>query len=232
MGIVLRNRFQNLEMSNRARRSIAPNVNRRFFQSEADSRITVAEPVDGRPVTIAGYALVWGVLSVDRGGYKVRLLPNSAKFATPTLALWHHEWKDVLASTANGTLRVQSDPYGVRVEIDLANTNAGRDVAELVRRGDVRGMSFAMVDDPVATRKTENGETVLEAQSYLVDEVTVTAVPAFTQARLEPPRTPPAPVRVPVPVPGYAAVAQRYRFDLLDPDRYRLPGAELPRNAV
>jgi HK97 family phage prohead protease len=150
----------------------------------ADARLQVIPPVAGKPVTLAGYAIVFNVLSSDRGGYKVRLMPGSAKFAPEVHALWHHEYRDVLATNRNGTLRIFEDGVGVRVEIDLPDTSAGRDVAELVRTGRVRGMSFGMVDSPKGEEVTENGEKILNARDYVVDEVTVTAIPAFAQATI------------------------------------------------
>ena len=131
--------------------------------------------------TLSGYAQKWNVLSSDRGGYRVRLLPGSAKFSTPTYALYHHEFSQVLGTTQNGTLRIYPDETGVRVEIDLPDTSVGRDVAALVKRGDVAGMSFAMVSSPKAHETEEDGVTVLNAESYHVDEVTVTPIPAFTE---------------------------------------------------
>ena len=42
-----------------------------------------------------------------------------------------------------GTLRLVEDEIGLRMEIDLANTTAGRDTAEDVRAGNLSGCSFS-----------------------------------------------------------------------------------------
>jgi HK97 family phage prohead protease len=144
-------------------------------------RLAVLPAVEGKPVTLSGYALVFGVLSTDRGGYRVRLLPGSPVFAAEVHALWNHEYRDVIGTTNNGTLRYSEDNVGVRVEIDLPNTNAGRDVAELVRRGDVRGMSFGIPDEPTYTETTVDGLKVRDYSRFTVDEVTITPIPAFAQ---------------------------------------------------
>lgn len=148
-----------------------------------DARFAVAK-ADGKPVTLSGYAIVWNVLSDDRGGYKVRLKPGSATFAAPTLALFNHDFRQVLGTTGNGTLRLTPDEFGVRVEIDLPDTSTGRDVAELVGRKYVAGMSFAMVSAPVGATVTENGEKILDVTRFTADEVTVTPVPAFLQSNV------------------------------------------------
>ena len=191
----------------------------------ADAKFAVAKADASTPekvATLTGYALLWNVLSTDRGGFKVRLMPGSARFAAPTLALWHHDASQPIGSTANGTLRLFPDDVGVRVEIDLPDTTTGRDAERLVTGRYVQGMSFAMVATPTFHETTENGYTVLNATDYLVDEVTVTAIPSFpqTSVNVEPGN-------------GYAARTaqglrlQRLRFDILT-----LPGADAPRSAV
>jgi HK97 family phage prohead protease len=155
-----------------------------------DARLALAKfaAVEGQPekiATLSGYAIVWDVLSSDRGGFKVRLLPGSATFATPTHALYHHDYTHVIGSTANGTLRLYPDETGVRVEIDLPDTTSGRDVEELVEGRYVTGMSFAMIGTPDASEVTEAGQTILNVAKFDCDEVTVTAIPAFTATSID-----------------------------------------------
>jgi len=156
-------------------------ANRRIIFT-ADSQFAVNQ-TDGKR-TLSGYALVWNTLSSDRGGYKVRLLPNSATFATPTLALYHHSFKDVIGNSENGTLRHTADNHGVKVEIDLPDTQLGRDTLELVKAGYVKGMSFAMVEAPDGKAVRENGEEIFEASAFVVDEVSITPIPSFTAAQI------------------------------------------------
>jgi HK97 family phage prohead protease len=49
----------------------------------------------------------------------------------------------VMARTRNKTLELIPDDEGLLVRAKLANTTAGRDLYELIRRGDVDKMSFA-----------------------------------------------------------------------------------------
>lgn len=161
-----------------------------------DAKLSVKEfanvPADQKPSegatigTLSGYAIVWNVLSSDRGGYKVRLLPKSGRFTAPAHALYHHDFAGgPLGDTASGTLRVlPPDDYGQPVEIDLPNTTLGRDTLELVKSKRMKGMSFAMVEAPTSEEKTEGGETVLTVSDFLCDEVTVTAIPAFEETTI------------------------------------------------
>lgn len=147
--------------------------------------VAPATAATGRIATLSGYAIVWNVLSGDRGGYKVRLLPGSASFATPTLALHGHDFNQVIGNTKNRTLRVFPDSIGVRVEIDLPSTTLGRDLFELIGRGYVGGMSFQMDGGPLrSAERVEGGQKIVDVSSFLCNEVTVTAIPAFASTSI------------------------------------------------
>lgn len=163
-----------------------------FTRTPADPAKGVKEPTN----TLSGYAIVWNELSDDRGCYKVKLAPGSALFATPCFALHNHDFNQVIGNTANKTLRIMPDTYGVKVEIDLPDTTVGNDVAELVEDGYVAGMSFSMAKgfEKYQTDETDD-TTVITVQQFTCDEVTVTAIPAFTGTSIDlvTPEEPPAP---------------------------------------
>lgn len=148
-------------------------------------RFDTTAPAEAKPKsigTLSGYAMRWNTLSDVYGGVKFRLLPNSAQFATPTHALFHHDYGKILGSTANGTLRIMPDAVGVKVEIDLPDTPTGHEVLELVDRGDVGGMSFSMLmAGLVGKQKKEDGQPtpIMEVSSFACTEVTATAIPRF-----------------------------------------------------
>jgi HK97 family phage prohead protease len=146
------------------------------------------ESPDGQErTTLAGLAIPWNTLSGDKGGFQVRFLPNSATFATPTLALFHHDYKALLGSTANNTLRLSFDASGVSVEIDLPNTTTAADVAALIDGGYLSGMSFSMLFDDVlqSAEINENGATIMEVSKFTCDEITVTAIPSFDDTNIQ-----------------------------------------------
>ena len=66
-------------------------------------------------------------------------------------ALWSHDHSRILGRTRSRTLRLTESDGGVGVEIDLPDTQIGRDARESVLRGDVTGMSmgFVVVDHDV-----------------------------------------------------------------------------------
>lgn len=100
------------------------------------------------PGTVAGYAAVFNS-EADIGGYWREVIAPGAFTATlqndDILAYSAHDSARILGRTSSGTLRLREDSQGLSVEIDLPDTTDGRDVAELVRRGDLKGMSFGFV---------------------------------------------------------------------------------------
>lgn len=166
--------------------------NRQVFRTQFPVKVVREKFTDaaGNPAekaTLKGYPILWNVASSDRGGYVVKLAPNSALFTAPVMALFHHNFAAPLGTTDNGTLRIgAADDKGVPIEIDLnMATSIGRDVAAWVDRGDIKGMSFAMANGFESyTESKEDGMTVVTCQKYTVDEVTVTGIPAFAQTSI------------------------------------------------
>lgn len=101
------------------------------------------------PGTIVGYTAVFDRFSQDLGGFREKIAPGAFKACVgqDVRALVNHDPNQLLARSKSGTLRMEEDDLGLRVEIDLPDTQLGRDTAEMVRRGDLDGMSFSFVAD-------------------------------------------------------------------------------------
>jgi HK97 family phage prohead protease len=156
----------------------------KFTTNSEAAKFELSPKPDGTGQQLTGYAIVWNVLSSDRGGYKVKILPGAVTFTEPVLALYDHNYAEVIGSTNNGTLRFASDDYGLKVAIDLPDTTCGRDVFVLTRDRYVTGMSFGTF--PIRVEEVEaNGEVVRVYHECLVDEFTVTAIPAFVETTID-----------------------------------------------
>ena len=64
------------------------------------------------------------------------------------LALVDHDPSRVLARTRSNTLRLAEESRGLAFDLDVPDTQAGRDVLALAQRGDVGGASFAFTVPP------------------------------------------------------------------------------------
>ena len=91
--------------------------------------------------------------------------------------LWNHDTGSVLGSTRSGTLKVWQDERGLRVKGELPNTTAGRDAAELIRRGDVDSMSFGFSVPQGGDEWSADGSQ-RTLKSVRLHEVSIVAFPA------------------------------------------------------
>ena len=103
-----------------------------------------AEAFD-QSLKIGGYAAVFNKFSEDLGGFKEKI--SRGAFANTIAvgdirALWNHDMGTILGRTKSGTLKLSEDDYGLRFDLDLPNTSVGNHVYEVIKRGDVTGVSF------------------------------------------------------------------------------------------
>jgi HK97 family phage prohead protease len=147
----------------------------------------------GDGMEFRGYAAVFNSQSEDLGGFRETIAPgaftrsvNAAANGSADIRMfWNHDDSRLLGSTKARTLRLSQDDRGLVAEATLPNTNDGRDMAELIRSGNVRSMSFGFT----IPRKASDGgkaedwspdrsqRTIIQA---LVHEVSpVTGWPAY-----------------------------------------------------
>lgn len=98
---------------------------------------------------MTGYASVFGQYA-DFGSYLETLAPTAfdgvlADPATDVRSYYQHDSSRLLGRQGSGTLRLTTDTTGLHFELDIPDTTDGRDLRELVTRGDLTGMSFGFV---------------------------------------------------------------------------------------
>jgi HK97 family phage prohead protease len=89
----------------------------------------------------------------------------------------NHNPDILLASKSGGTLRLKEDEHGLLVDADLPDTSHGRDLATLMRRGDVSKMSFGFT--PVRDSWSEDGLRRQLREVMLFDVSPITGFPAY-----------------------------------------------------
>ena len=167
-------------------------IERRFVEC---AELRVAQD-DGKPPRLVGYAAVFNKPSERMFGWRNDFVEYIAPGAfTASLArrdevtanVMHRGGLDTLGSTGAATLRLSEDGMGLLADIDLPDTQAGRDVFALVKRKDLRKMSFAFetVAEKVERAK-QQGEpdvrTLLEVRLFDVAVVDRPAYPDTTVA--------------------------------------------------
>jgi HK97 family phage prohead protease len=102
---------------------------------------------DNGPGILAGYAAVFNRMSQNLGGFVERVDPaafnKTLADGGQVVARFNHDDNFLLGTIEANTLRLEVDGTGLRYEVDLPDTTAGRDVAALAKRGDLSKSSFA-----------------------------------------------------------------------------------------
>ena len=110
--------------------------------------------------TVRGYAATFEKRSGDLGGF-IEIIDREAFSDTDmedVRALFNHDSNFVLGRTKAGTLRLMVDENGLAYEIDMPDTQLGRDMYESIKRGDISQSSFAFTIEDDEYRK--EGDTV------------------------------------------------------------------------
>ncbi len=137
---------------------------------------------DGDGMTFSGYAAVFNQWSQDMG-FREKIAPGA--FAKtlgdkkPNIRMFlNHNTDQVLATTKAETLSLSEDTKGLRVEAKLPDTSTGRDLAYLMKRGDVDSMSFGFQTVRDEWTPDLSQRTLLEVRLFEVSPVT--GWPAYT----------------------------------------------------
>lgn len=153
-------------------------MERRLINAEMEVR---AE--EGEPLRMVGYAAVFNQWSEDLGGFRERIAPGAFKRTLATSndirALWNHEPSFVLGRTLNGTLKLEEDARGLRVEITPPTGGIYDGFVDNVRRGDVNQMSFAFSVVRDDRQRDEKGNQVRILQEVNLREVSPVSFPAY-----------------------------------------------------
>jgi HK97 family phage prohead protease len=135
---------------------------------------------EGDGMTFVGYAAKFNSPSEDLGGFvetiEAGAFRRSLRSRNDVKLLVNHDTGRVLASTRSGTMKLYEDEIGLRVEASLPNTTDGRDMAELLRRGDLNKMSFGF---SVIKDSWNNEMTERTLKSVRLFETSIVAFPAY-----------------------------------------------------
>ena len=167
------------ENEGRAKGEALSKLETRLFQVDG---FEVREDADG--MHLEGYAALFNSRSENLGGFTETIQPGafraSLKARNNVFLLYNHDTNAVLASTRAGTLTLTEDERGLKISASIAPTSTGRDVAVLVKRGDLSGFSFGF-SMPARGGDSWNAEgTERVLKSVRLHEVSLTPMPAYT----------------------------------------------------
>lgn len=132
---------------------------------------------------LSGYAIVFGAMSVDLGGFREIIAPEAVdralNEASDVRALVDHDSAKILGRTRSGTLTLRKDSRGLRtvIEPDMEISYV-KDIMRSVARGDVSGMSFGF--RTLADEWNYEGKMPIRTVTDLaLSEVSVVVFPAY-----------------------------------------------------
>jgi len=149
--------------------------------------LTLRAATNGKKIpSIVGYAAVYNRWSeplpsfggmfrekIARGAFRELL---SAK---PDVRAFRGHDPDKILGRTPETLRLSEDEKGLRIELSPPDTELGRETVELIRRGDLDGMSFGFRVDPDGAQWNDDGtERVVTDVAELL-EVSIVSFPAY-----------------------------------------------------
>jgi HK97 family phage prohead protease len=149
-----------------------------------------AQSLDGADENkLVGYAAVFDKPSEGLPGFTEIVRPGafsrSLQEGRDVIAVVHHDMRQVLGRRSAGTMRLEEDSKGLRFEIDLPDTTVGRDTGVSVKRGDLRGASFAFTVPENGDRWTFEDRSI---QRELLDvdlyDITITATPIYQDTQV------------------------------------------------
>jgi uncharacterized protein len=140
---------------------------------------------DGDGSTFVGYAAKFNVPS-EPLPFIERIAPGafgkSLRQRTKDVRLYvNHNSDMVLASKRSGTLRLSEDAVGLRVEADLPDTTAARDLRALMQAGVVSTMSFGFTVPRGGDKWNGDGSERVLTGINLHEVSVVTGFPAYPQ---------------------------------------------------
>lgn len=141
---------------------------------------------EGNKPTVVGHAAVFNQLSEDLGGFREMVLPGcfTQTIATDDIrGLFNHSPNMILGRNRAGTLVLREDNQGLYYEIPLPDTQAGRDVAASIERGDITGNSFSFrtIEDEWLT---SDGMELRRLKAVRLFDVGPVTYPAYPQTDL------------------------------------------------
>jgi HK97 family phage prohead protease len=155
----------------------------RAFQMD----IEVRSEGDDKSPKIMGYAAKFDSFSENLGGFREIIRRGSFSKAVKdddVRALMNHDANYVLGRNKSGTLKLEEDDTGLRIEVDPPNTTWAKDLMESMKRGDITQMSFGFYTNKDNWYE-KDGETVRELLDVSLFDVSIVTYPAYVQTEAD-----------------------------------------------
>src|SRR5699024_4541432 len=104
-----------------------------------------------------------------------------------TLALFNHDFANVLGRVDAGTLKLTVDKTGLHFVLQIPDTTLGHDVYTQIKNGNLKGLSFRFTVAPDGEHwKQLNGKpTRVISKIATMREISIVSIPAYDDTSIE-----------------------------------------------
>lgn len=137
---------------------------------------------------IAGYAIVWDTPSTNLPFTEViKAGALDGVNLSGVLALYNHDFANVLGRVDAGTLKLAVDDHGLHFVLNIPDTTLGHDVYTQIKNGNLKGLSFRFtIAADGEDWKNVNGEPVRYISKIAtMREISIVSVPAYDDTSVE-----------------------------------------------
>ena len=157
------------------------NIEYRYFDStELETRSPTNTGFIGQ---IAGYAIKFNTPSTAMAPFIEYIAPIALDNVdlSDVLALYNHDYANVLGRVDAGTLKLSIDNVGLHFVLDMPDTTVGHDVYNNIKAGNLKGMSFGFVvaDGGDSWRQGASKPIRTINQLQTLGEISVVSKPAY-----------------------------------------------------
>lgn len=153
-----------------------------------DMEVRSADKQSGFIGEIAGYAIVWDTVSTNLPFQEV-IQHDALKDVdlSETLALYNHDFANVLGRVDSGSLKLNIDEHGLHFTLQIPDTTLGHDVYTQIKLGNLKGLSFRFtVAENGETWKNIKGEaTRFISRIATMREISIVSIPAYDDTSVE-----------------------------------------------
>jgi len=143
---------------------------------------------DGSIGQIAGYSIIWDTPSTNLP--YTEIIHKGALDGvnlSDVLALYNHDFANVLGRVSAGTLKLNVDDRGLHYVMDIPDTTLGHDVYTNIKNGNLKGLSFRFtIANGGEQWKQINGQpTRVISKIATMREISVVSFPAYDDTSIE-----------------------------------------------
>lgn len=142
---------------------------------------------DNQSMIVEGYAAIFSEPSQPMPFIEY-IDPNALQGAdlSNVLALYDHEFGNILGRTDSGTLALKVDDKGLFFSCQLPDTQLGHDTYQNVANGNIKGCSFRFDIEDDLYSIDENGNQIHTINKISnVTEISLTTLPAYTETSVQ-----------------------------------------------